>query len=239
MGMEKSEKKETKVQRYWNMLGPGLTTGAADDDPSGIATYSQAGASFGYGFLWTALFTFPFMAVIQEMCARIGIVTGRGLASAIRKHYSEQILYVAAILLLVANTFNLGADLGIMAKAVQLLWPNVSFTLMLLLFTIVSLLMQIYTSYAEYARILKWVALVLFSYVATAFVIHINWSQALHSTFVPNLHFDKPTLIILTAVLGTTISPYLFFWQTSQEVEEQILEGKTHGQTANGSHDHV
>src|SRR3989344_1528170 len=215
-----------KIREYWHILGPGLTTGAADDDPSGIATYSQAGSAYGYQFTWTALFTFPFMVVVQEMCARIGIVTGRGLAGVIARHYSKKILLVLALLLFAANTFNIAANLGVMAKAVQLLVPEASFALMVVLFAFISLYLEIFISYRVYARFLKWAALVLLSYVAAAFLADIDWSAAISSLLVPSLRFDKEGFLILTAILGTTISPYLFFWQTSQEVEEQILEGK-------------
>lgn len=217
---------ENKLSEYWHMLGPGLTTGAADDDPSGIATYSQAGAQFGFQFLWTALFSFPFMAIVQEMCARIGIVTGRGLAGAVRLHYPKWILYLWAVLLFAANTFNIGADLGIMAKAVQLLVP-VNYIILLLLFTGLSLYLQIFTTYKSYAKILKWFAFVLFAYVLTGLIVHFDWGQVLRNTFLPQISWGKNSIIMLTAILGTTISPYLFFWQTSQEVEEQIAEGKT------------
>jgi len=216
-----------KIREYWHILGPGLTTGAADDDPSGIATYSQAGSAYGYQFTWTALFTFPFMVVVQEMCARIGIVTGRGLAGVIARHYSKKILLVLALLLFAANTFNIAANLGVMAKAVQLLVPEASFALMVVLFAFISLYLEIFISYRVYARFLKWAALVLLSYVAAAFLADIDWSAAISSLLVPSLRFDKEGFLILTAILGTTISPYLFFWQTSQEVEEQILSGKT------------
>src|SRR6185436_7119029 len=225
--MDGTQKVETKVKQYWHMLGPGLTTGAADDDPSGITTYSQAGARFGYKMLWTAGLTFPLMAVVQEMCARIGLVTGRGLASAIRTNYSKKVLYTATIMLLVANTFNIGADLGMMASATKLLIPGFNFTLMVIIFALASLWMQIVLSYKDYAKYLKWLAMILFVYVFTAFTAHINWGQVAIHTFLPQFSFQKNELLLLTAVLGTTISPYLFFWQTSQEVEEQILEGKT------------
>ncbi len=215
-----------KLESYWHMLGPGLTTGAADDDPSGIATYSQAGAQFGFQFLWTALFTFPFMAIIQEMCARIGIVTGRGLASALRKHYPRWVLFVSAGLLFVANTFNIGADLGVMAQAVRLLAP-VDFYAAVIFFGLLSLVLEIFTTYKSYAQVLKWFVLALFAYVLTGFIVPIDWIDAFKHLAIPELSWDKDSLILLTAILGTTVSPYLFFWQTSQEVEEQILDGKT------------
>lgn len=211
---------------YWHMLGPGLTTGASDDDPSGITTYSQTGAQFGYQYLWLAPWTYPIAAIVQEMCARIGLVTGRGLAGNIRVHFSRKVLYVCAMLLFVANTVNIGADLGAMAKAVQLLNPELNFGLLVAGFTALSLGLQIFTPYVRYARYLKYLALVLLAYILSAILAHLNWGDVLRHTFVPHVPFDKQGIIILGAVLGTTISPYLFFWQTSQEVEEQILSGK-------------
>jgi len=215
-----------KTEDYWHMLGPGLTTGASDDDPSGIATYSQAGAQFGFQFLWLSAWTFPLMAVVQEMCARIGLVTGRGLAGNIRVHFSRRVLYACTILLFAANTINIGANLGAMAKAVQLLNPHLHFGWLVVSMAIISLMMQIYTPYVRYAKYLKWLALVLFSYVLSAILAHPDWGDILHHAVTPNITFSKESFIILCAILGTTISPYLFFWQTSQEVEEQILQGK-------------
>jgi len=216
-----------KTGAYWHMLGPGLTTGASDDDPSGIATYSQTGAQFGYGFLWMAAWLFPLAVVVQEMCARIGLVTGRGLASNIRTHFNRRILYVCALMLFIANTVNIGANLGAMAKATQLLNPDLGFGWLVLGFAVFSLGLQIFTPYVRYARYLKWLALVLLAYVASAVLANLDWSDVLSSTFIPNINLGKDELFIICAVLGTTISPYLFFWQTSQEVEEQILQGKT------------
>lgn len=215
-----------KTEDYWNMLGPGLTTGASDDDPSGIATYSQTGAQFGYQLLWMSFWTFPLMAIVQEMCARIGMVTGRGLAGNIRVFFPKRVLYVCTLLLFAANALNIGADIGAMAKAVQLLNPRLSFSLLVIGITILSLLLQIFTPYVRYARYLKWLALVLFSYVFSALLAHLNWHTVLQHAFVPSITFSKEQLLLICAILGTTISPYLFFWQTSQEVEEQILQGK-------------
>ncbi len=221
-----SSKVKNKFFEYWHMLGPGLTTGAADDDPSGIATYSQAGASYGFNFLWTAVLTFPFMAIVQEMCARIGVVTGRGLAGVISRQYPRPIMYTVAAMLFVANTFNLGADLGIMAHALGLL-VKVDFTILIILIAALSLYLQIFTTYSSYARVLKWLAFVLVSYILSGLIAGIDWGEALKHVIFPHFDLSKNSLILLTAVLGTTISPYLFFWQTSQEVEEQIREGKT------------
>jgi len=216
-----------KTKDYWHMLGPGLTTGASDDDPSGIATYSQTGAQFGFRFMWLSVWTFPLMATVQEMCARIGLVTGRGLAGNIRIHFSKRMLYLCTALLFAANAFNIGADLGAMAKAVQLLNPHLAFAPVVIGFTVLSLGLQIFTPYVRYAKYLKWMALVLLAYILSAFLAHPDWHAVLQNSFVPKLSFNKEEILIVCAILGTTISPYLFFWQTSQEVEEQILMGKT------------
>lgn len=222
-----SKKHIGQARQYWKTLGPGLTTGAADDDPSGITTYSQAGAQYGFSLLWLAPFTFPLMAIVQEMCARIGLVTGRGLAANIRQYYPKRVLLFATFLLFFANSLNIGADLGAMAKATQLLLPHLSFTSLILGFTIISLALQIFTTYEKYAKYLKWLALVLLSYVFSALSLNLDWNQVLQKAVIPTLTFSKNQIFLITAILGTTISPYLFFWQTSQEVEEQILEGKT------------
>lgn len=216
-----------KTNAYWHMLGPGLTTGASDDDPSGIATYSQVGAKYGFQLLWLAPLTFPLMAVVQEMCARIGMVTGRGLAGNIRVHFSKKLLFMCTTLLFAANSLNIGADLGAMAKAAQLLNPQLNFGFLVVAMALTSLWLQIFTPYVRYARYLKWLALILLSYVFSAIMAHLDWSTVLRQAVVPTIHFSKDQLFIICAVLGTTISPYLFFWQTSQEVEEQILQGKT------------
>lgn len=216
-----------KVKKYWKLLGPGLTTGAADDDPSGITIYSQTGAKYGFQLIWLSLFTFPLMSVVQEMCARIGLATGRGLAANIRLNYPKWILYLSTFLLLAANTLNLGANLGAMAKAAELLLPGLNFGLLVVVFTGASLLSQIFIPYAKYARYLKWLAMILLSYVFSALSINLDWPLILKSTFVPSISFDKEQLLLICGILGTTISPYLFFWQTSQEIEEEILGGRT------------
>lgn len=216
-----------KARDYWKALGPGLTTGAADDDPSGIATYSQTGAAYGPQLLWLAGFTFPLMAIVQEMCARIGLVTGRGLAANIRQYYPKWILYTCTLLLFAANTLNIGANLGAMAKAAQLLAPQFNFEALVLTFALISLALQIFTTYEKYAKYLKWLALVLVSYIFAAVSIeNVDWGKIFQSAVIPSVTFSKDQIFLITAVLGTTISPYLFFWQTSQEVEEKILEGK-------------
>jgi NRAMP (natural resistance-associated macrophage protein)-like metal ion transporter len=216
-----------KTRQYWNVLGPGLTTGASDDDPSGIATYSQTGAQYGFQLLWLSIITFPLMAVVQEMCARIGIVTGRGLAGNIRKHFSRRVLYICTLMLFAANAFNIGADLGAMAKGVQLLRPAADFSLLVIGFAALSVILQIYLPYARYAHYLKWLALVLLAYVGSALAAHLHWGSILGHAVTPTIHWSKDQLLLICAILGTTISPYLFFWQTSQEVENQIMEGNT------------
>jgi NRAMP (natural resistance-associated macrophage protein)-like metal ion transporter len=216
-----------RAKNYWYLLGPGLTTGASDDDPSGIATYSQTGAQYGFGLLWLAAFTFPLMAVIQEMCARIGLVTGRGLAGNIRAHFGRKVLYISTLCLFAANTFNIGADIGAMAGAVQLIRPQTSFALLVIGFTIFILLLQVLTPYARYARYLKWLAMVLLAYILSAVLAHPDWNTVLKHSVVPHISFNKDQLLLVCAILGTTITPYLFFWQTSQEIEEEIAVGKT------------
>jgi len=208
-----------KLKKFIKILGPGFISGASDDDPSGIATYSQTGVQFGYGQLWTALFSFPFMAVIQEMCGRIGMVTGKGLSGVIKKHYSKKILYFAVTLLAIANTINIGADLGAMVSACQLLL-GISFIYWLLGIALLIVVLEIFVSYKVYAKFLKYLALTLFAYIITTFIIRVDWSKVLHSTFVPNFSMNKDYILNVVAILGTTISPYLFFWQTNQEVEQ-------------------
>ncbi|MDL2342404.1 MAG: Nramp family divalent metal transporter [Patescibacteria group bacterium] len=215
------------ARSFWFLLGPGLTTGASDDDPSGIATYSQTGAQYGFGLLWLAAVTFPLMAIVQEMCARIGLVTGRGLAGNIRRHFSKRVLYISTMLLFAANTFNIGADIGAMASATQLVLPKLGYGALVAGFSVLILLLQIFTPYVRYARYLKYLALVLIAYIVSAILSHPNWSDVMQHAVVPTISFSKDQLLLICAILGTTISPYLFFWQTSQEVEEEIAVGQT------------
>jgi NRAMP (natural resistance-associated macrophage protein)-like metal ion transporter len=205
-------------------LGPGLITGAADDDPSGIATYSQVGAQFGYGLAWTMLFSLPFMIVIQDISGRIGCVTGRGIADNLRRHYPIWLVYAVVALLLIANIINLGADLGSMGAALRLLLGG-NARLYTLGFGIVCVAAEIIISYAVYAGLLKWLTLSLFTYVAVVFSVHLPWSHALRATFIPHILFNHDQAMALVAVLGTTISPYLFFWQSALEVEDQQRSG--------------
>lgn len=217
-----------KAKEYWHILGPGLTTGASDDDPSGIATYSQTGARYGFQLLWLAAFTFPLMAVVQEMCARIGMVTGRGLAANIRKHFPRWVLIIATALLFVANTFNIGADIGAMGEAVRLFAPGISLTFIVVAITLLILFLQIFSTYDKYAKYLKWLALVLLSYIFSTLLIKgLDWKSIGLHAIKPSLDFSKDQIILICGILGTTISPYLFFWQTSQEVEEDIAKGLT------------
>ncbi len=215
-----------QVEGFWYALGPGLITGASDDDPSGVATYSQTGAKYGLSLLWLAPLTFPLMSVIQEMCARIGMATGRGLAANIRLKYSAKILYVLAAMLFFTNTFNLAADMGAMAEATKLMFPSTNTVVTLVVFAIVSLGLQIFVSYSGYAKVLKYLTFVLLLYIATALTLpNLSWANIFHQTIWPNITWSKDLFIMICAILGTTISPYLFFWQTSQEVEERKQQG--------------
>jgi NRAMP (natural resistance-associated macrophage protein)-like metal ion transporter len=217
---------KNRFYKFLTILGPGLTTGAADDDPSGIATYSQTGAQFGYGQLWTALYMLPFMTAVQEACARIGLVTGKGISAVVKQHYSKSVLYAVVALVVVANTINIGADIGAMASAAQLLIPA-PIVLLTLFFTTIILLLEIFTSYSRYSKILKWLAITLLAYPITLFIVHQPWLTILKASVVPHFEFTFTFLFIITGVLGTTISPYMFFWEASQEVEEQREKGMT------------
>ena len=204
----------------WKKLGPGLVTGAADDDPSGIATYSQVGAGFGYSMLWTTFLTFPLMVGIQIVSARIGRVTGNGLAANIREHYSPWVLHSLVCLLVIANTINIAADIGAMAAALKLLIGG-PVHLYGVAFAVVSLVLQVFIPFPRYAPILKLLTLSLFAYVATVFAVEVPWGDVFRSIITPSVSFETDYVVAVVAVFGTTISPYLFFWQASQEVEEQ------------------
>jgi len=209
-----------KIQKFWKLLGPGLITGASDDDPSGIATYSQAGAAFGLTTLWTALIAFPLMAAIQQMCARIGLVTSQGLTGTLKKNYSKPILYLMLLFSFPAIVMNIGADIAGMGAVGNLLFPKIEATYFSVIFTIILLILIVYLPYQRIAAILKYLCLVLLVYLIVPFLFHQDWLLILKSTFIPTVHFDKEFMGILVGILGTTISPYLFFWQASMEVEE-------------------
>lgn len=214
-----------KIRKFLKSLGPGFITGASDDDPSGIGTYSQTGARFGYTQLWTVVVSFPLMVTIQEMCGRIGLVTGRGLSGVIKEHYSKKVLYFSVLLLVIANTVNIGADLGAMASSFQLV-VKVPFFLLLLAITTVTVLLEIFVPYKNYAKFLKYLTLSLFAYVATVFIVKQDWSEILRATLIPNISLTREYLLNIVAIFGTTISPYLFFWQADEEVEEEINQNK-------------
>ena len=209
------------------LLGPGLIAGASDDDPSGIATYSQAGAQFGFATNWVMLFTWPLMAAIQEVSARIGRVTGKGIAANIREHYPVSLLRAIVALLLVANFINLGADLGAMGDALRLLIGG-STGIYVVLFAATCALLEIFLSYRRYVNILKWLTLSLFAYVATVLVVDVPWREVLYRTLVPEIFWQPDYIVVIVAVLGTTISPYLFFWQASEEAEDERVNPAEH-----------
>ena len=215
------------LKKLLGKVGPGFITGAADDDPSGVATYAQTGAIFGYSQLWLVWFTSPFMIVIQQMCGRIGMVTGKGLAGVILDNYPKSVLYVTVSLLVVANTINIGADLGAMASSAQMLL-GLPFLFWLVLITGSIIALEILVPYKIYSRILKYLALTLFTYVLAAFVVRLDWDEVLYATLIPHIEISAAFLLNIVAILGTTISPYLFFWQASEEVEEEVADGRIH-----------
>jgi NRAMP (natural resistance-associated macrophage protein)-like metal ion transporter len=216
-----NDKKSSKLARFWKILGPGLVTGASDDDPSGIATYSQAGAAYGLTTLWTALITFPLMASIQEMCARIGLVTSQGLAGTLKTNYSKPVLYLMLLFSFPAIVMNIGADIAGMGAVGNLLFPSIKATYFSLGFTIMLLVLIIYLPYKKIASVLKYLCLVLLVYLIVPFLYKQDWVAVLKATFIPSIKFDKDFISILVAILGTTISPYLFFWQATMEVEDK------------------
>ena len=214
------------LRRFLAILGPGFITGASDDDPSGIGTYAVTGASTGFSTLWLAVVTFPMMAAIQFICAKIAMVTGRGLAGVLKEHYSRWLLYPAVLLLVVANFINAGADIGAIAAAINMLVP-IPITAMIIPVALLIVVLQFWGSYSLIERVFKWLTLALFAYVATAFFTRPGASEVLRGTFIPSVSFDNQFLMTITAVLGTTISPYLFFWQAGQEIEEEKRIGRT------------
>jgi NRAMP (natural resistance-associated macrophage protein)-like metal ion transporter len=231
MLFDRRHRRHRRDRSHWRgllrVLGPGLITGASDDDPSGIATYSQAGAQFGFSMTWLMLFTWPLMAAIQEISARIGRVTGKGIAANLREHYSVWLLRPIVMLLLVANFINLGADLGAMGDALRLLIGGPR-GLYVILFAAACTTLEIFSSYDRYVKILKWMTLSLFAYVATALIVQVPWGEVAYNTLVPQMSWQTDYIVVIVAVLGTTISPYLFFWQASEEAEEERIDPAQH-----------
>ena len=215
-----------KFKSFFKFFGPGLVTGASDDDPSGIATYSQTGAQFGFGILWLALFQLPMMIAIQEMCARIGLVTGKGISGIIKKKYSKNIGYPLISLFLIANTINIGADIGAMSASIKLILPQSPIFIVTILFTALIIITEIFVPYKKYVTILKYLTLSLLSYVVTAFIVGGDWTEILVSSVVPHVEFTPAFAMLFVALFGTTISPYLFFWQSSEEAEEDVAKNK-------------
>ena len=218
--MNSKKSKSNKLTRFWKLLGPGLVTGASDDDPSGIATYSQAGAAFGLSTLWTAILAFPLMAAIQKMCAKIGLVTKQGLTGTLKKHYPKPILYVMLVFSFPAIVLNIGADIAGMGAVGNLLFPSIDATYFSVVFTVILLALIIYLPYQKIASILKYLCIVMLVYFIVPFLYKQDFKEILKATFIPTIRFDKEFIAILVGILGTTISPYLFFWQASVEVEE-------------------
>lgn len=219
--MKKTTKVSVKIKRMFRILGPGLVTGASDDDPSGIATYSQAGAGFGYSTLWTALLTFPLMAAIQGMCARIGIITEQGLTVTLKKHYPKSILYTMLLFSFPAITFNIGADIQGMGAVANMLMPDIPVSVFCIVITGLLIVMIVQYPYQKLAMILRWLCLSLLLYIIVPFLVKQDWAIVFKSTFVPSIQFNKEFLSIFVAILGTTISPYLFFWQATMEAEDR------------------
>jgi len=229
-------KRDTSFKQFFKILGPGFITGASDDDPSGIGTYSTTGASLGYSVLWTALLTFPLMTVVQYLCAKVGMVTGQGLAGVLKRSYSPWLLYPVVFALFLANTINAGADLGAIASAINLIVPLPILPLIVPV-ALLLLALQIWGSYRLIANIFRWLTLVLFAYVACGFFIHPDRLAILQGTFLPTLHWNASFIASLVAILGTTISPYLFFWQSDEEVAEKISKGKVTPRQRKGTTD--
>ena len=221
LSIGKSIVNRKRFSRFLHILGPGLVTGAADDDPSGIATYSQAGAAFGYGLLWSFTLMYPLLLAVQESCSRIGAITGKGLAAIIKENYSKKLLYMSVGLVVIANTINIGADLGAMAATTQL-FVNLPFALLAILYAIIVVTLVVFVNYKTYAKILKWLAITLLAYPVTAVLVGQNWGEVFRNTFTLHPILDRETIYIFVGMLGTTVSPYLFFWDTSEVVEEEI-----------------
>ena len=220
------DKKSSLHKAVLDKLGPGVITGASDEDPSGIATYAQAGAQFGFGLLWLVLILYPMKTIIQEMCARIGLVTGSGLSAVIKQKYSRKIVFPITILLLIANTINIGADIGAMAASIRLVVPQLPVIVATICFSAFIILSEVFVPYKKYVKILKYLILSLFAYLATAIIVGGNWNQIFSATIIPNIEFTPAFAMMFVAIFGTTISPYLFFWQASEEAEEDVAKHK-------------
>jgi len=219
------DRNDNPIKRLLDRLGPGLITGASDDDPSGIGTYSQAGAALGYATLWTAIVTLPLMVVVQHICAKIGMVSGRGLAGVLHRYYSKKLLYPVVIGLVIANTINAGADISAIAAAINMFVP-IPISVMVIPIALAIVVLQVWGSYRLIMKVFKWLTLSLFAYVIAAFLAKPDWYEVLRSTFLPKLSFSSEYITTIVAILGTTISPYLFFWEASEEVEEEKSEGR-------------
>ena len=215
----------TRINLFIKALGPGLITGASDDDPGGIGTYSSVGAKFGFSILWMAAWLLPIMLAVQEMCARIGIVTNKGLAGVLQQHYRKKVVMTAVLLLIIANVANIGADLGAMAASVAML-VNINFYVAVILFAVVIIALEVFIGYHSYVKFLKWLTISVFAYIITGFMIHPVWSEVFKNSLIPQIYFNKEYVFAMVAVFGTTITPYLFFWQASEEVEECSRDGK-------------
>jgi len=222
----KMDRKNNPIRRFLNRLGPGLITGASDDDPSGIGTYSQAGAALGFATLWTAIVTLPLMVVVQHICAKIGMVSGRGLAGVLHRYYSKKLLYPVVIGLVVANTINAGADIAAIAAAINMFVP-IPISVMVVPIAIAIVVLQVWGSYHLIVKVFKWLTISLFAYVIAAFLARPDWFAVAKATFLPQITFTSEYITTIVAILGTTISPYLFFWEASEEVEEEKSEGRT------------
>lgn len=221
------DRNNNPVKNFLNRLGPGLITGASDDDPSGIGTYSQAGAALGYSTLWTAIVTLPLMVVVQHVCAKIGMVSGRGLAGVLRRYYSKTLLYPVVIGLVIANTINAGADISAIAAAINMFVP-IPISAMVIPIAVAIVVLQVWGSYRLIMKVFKWLTLSLFAYVIAAFLAKPDWYEVARATLIPQITFSSEYITTIVAIMGTTISPYLFFWEASEEVEEEKSEGRTH-----------
>ncbi|HLN18695.1 MAG TPA: divalent metal cation transporter [Patescibacteria group bacterium] len=219
-GLLKDPKEKTKI--YLKTLGPGLITGASDDDPSGIGTYSAVGAKFGFGIIWLAAWLLPMMLAVQEVCARIGVVTNKGLAGVLQRHYRKKIVFFAVLLLIIVNIVNIGADLGAMGASLEMI-TGINFYFSVIIFATVSILFEVFIGYHIYAKFLKWLSFSVLAYIVTGLIVHPNWLTVLKSSFIPHFSWDEEYIFATIAVFGTSITPYLFFWQASEEVEENKL----------------